>query len=334
MKRGLRIAFSFILAVFLLWLFFRKLEFRHVLDGMKEARPAWLALAVVMQLVHLTVRSLRWRLLLSPLKERIGFYNLFSTTAIGYLLSFVLFRVGEVVRPFMLGDREGISKSGALATCVLERLMDFLTVAFLFGVFMIVLFQPPAVPSGELDLEQVRTAGLWFGVVTVASFPLLYVMVHFRQRIFEFFDRSMGREALLPRILHGFLGGFDAMKGGRLFTFAWVQSFVVWLAITASIWASLEAFDLRVGFGDSLLMLALLTFGIAIPTPGAVGSYVYFGQLGLTEFFGIEANRAAATILVTHAFAIAPVILIGIVFLWRDGLSVRSLSKMGKETPG
>jgi uncharacterized membrane protein YbhN (UPF0104 family) len=112
---------------------------------------------------------------------------------------------------------------------------------------------------------------------------------------------------------------------------AWAQSYAIWIAIAATIWASLKAFDLDLRFVDSLFMLALLNIGIAAPTPGGVGSYEYMGQLGLVEVFGVEPNRAAAAILVTHAFAIGPVILLGIVLLWREGLSVRSLVRSPQE---
>src|SRR5262245_7471450 len=222
-KRGLRIALSFLAAAVFLYLFFRKLELGLVLEHMKQARPEWLAMAVLFQLVHLTLRSLRWRNLLTPMKERIGFYNLFATTAIGYLLSFVFFRVGEVLRPMMLGQRERISKSGALATCVLERLMDSLTVALLFGVYLIFLFNPPAAGTGTLDMRQVRQGGMLLGLGTLAVFPVLYLLVHYRQRIFERLDRRSGSDALLPRLLHSFLGGFDAVKSGRVFALAWAQ---------------------------------------------------------------------------------------------------------------
>ncbi|MFQ5701612.1 MAG: lysylphosphatidylglycerol synthase transmembrane domain-containing protein [Acidobacteriota bacterium] len=333
MKRSLRLVASFGLAVVFLYLFFRRLDLSEILAHVRQARPEWLFVAVIMQGLHLTLRSLRWGVLLTPIKKHPRFYNLFSTTAIGYLLSFALFRVGEVVRPLMLGQREGISKTGTMATCLLERLMDFFTVASLLGFYMVFRFDPATASTGGLDLAWIRGAGLVFGLGTLACFPLLYVMIHYRQRLFESLDRSKVLGALLPRLLHSFLGGFDAVRGGRIFSLAWAYSLAIWLSIAGSIWASLEAFDLGIGYADSLLMLALLTFGVAVPTPGAVGSFEYLGKLGLVEVFAVESNRAAAAILVTHVFAIGPVILAGIVLLWKDGLSFRGLTQVETEAP-
>ncbi len=317
---------SFAVAVAFLGLFFWKLDARQVLRHAVEAQPAWLVLALALQALHLILRSLRWRILLAPMKRRIGFYNLFSTTAIGYLISFVFFRIGEVLRPIMLAQREKMPRSGAIATCVLERLMDALAVALLLGMYLLLFFDPPASGTGTLDMQQVRRAGLVLGGLMMACFPLMFAAVHWRHRVTAWVDRwAGGPQALVPRLLHGFLDGFDAMKGLGAFTLAWVQSYAIWVAIAASIWASLKAFHLDLAFVDSFLMLALLNIGIAAPTPGGMGSYEYMGQLGLVQVFGVEPNRAAAAILVTHAFAIGPVILLGIFLLWREGLSIRSL---------
>ena len=331
-NRGLRIAVSLLAAAFFLFLFFRKLDLAQIARHMGEARPFWMIMAVACQGAHLLLRSTRWRLLLSPMKPGIRLYSLFSTTAIGYLLSFVFFRIGEVLRPLMLASRERISGSGALATCVLERLMDLLSVMLLFGFYLIFLFRMPAGGTGAVDMEQVRSAGLMAGVLALASFPILYLMVHYRHRLFDALDRRFaGKNALLPRLLHSFLGGFDVVKGGKVFTLAWAQSIAIWLVITLSIWCSLRAFDLGLSFGDSLMMLALLNIGIAVPTPGAVGSYEYMGQLGLENIFGVEPNRAAAAILVTHALAIGPVIIIGILLVWKEGMSLAGLTRMPQQ---
>ena len=326
-KRGARVTLSFLLGALILWLFLGQLEFGRVLDAMGEADPVWLFVAVFMQGVHLVIRSLRWRVLLSPLKRGISFYNLFSTTAMGYVLSLVFFRIGEVVRPLLLGQREKISKSATVATCLLERLMDSMTVALLFGFYMVFLFEPPAEPSGAIDLAGMRRSALVLGLAILGAFPILYVVVRSRRTLLEFLDLRMGRRSFLLRVLHGFLSGFDAVSRGRIMTTAWLQSVVIWLVIAAAISASMRAFDLDAGFGDSLLVLALLTFGIAVPVPGGVGA-LYLGQLGLVEFFGVEPNRAAATILATQTIIIGPVIIIGTLLLWKEGLGFAGLSQI------
>ena len=91
-------------------------ELPEAFRSIRSASPWLLIAAVGAQLGHLVFRSWRWRLLLTPVKPEIGFYNLFSTTVIGYFASALFpFRVGELVRPLMLAGREGIRRSRAMS---------------------------------------------------------------------------------------------------------------------------------------------------------------------------------------------------------------------------
>ena len=78
---------------------------------------------------HLSFRARRWKTMLDPLKEHVSFYNLFSTTAIGYAISWLTpGRIGEVARPVLLARREGIPVAGVLATAAIERVLDVVTI--------------------------------------------------------------------------------------------------------------------------------------------------------------------------------------------------------------
>ena len=62
----------------------------------------------------------------------------FRATVIGFAASFLLpARAGEVIRPFVLARREGLSAPAAFATIILERLLDLLVVLLLFALFVL-----------------------------------------------------------------------------------------------------------------------------------------------------------------------------------------------------
>src|SRR5262249_31427940 len=128
------------------------------------------------------------------------------------------------------------------------------------------------------------------------------------------------------KIFHNIVDGFEILEGGWTFLLAWAWSFAIWLIIAFSIWFSVKAFGIDISLPGSLLMMAALTFGIAIPTPGGVGGYELLGQQALVLFFGVDPSRAAAAVLVMHVFAISPSILMGFVFLWREGLSFSTVA--------
>ena len=333
-RRWLRLILAVVVPGLFLYLFFRDIDPGRLAASLRGVGWGWglLILAALVQVFHCVLRAWRWRILLSPLKERTGFYNLFSAITIGYMVTMLLpGRIGEVLRPVMLAQREKISKGGALATIVLERLMDALSVATFLAIYLIFFVGPAGGPGREARAGLSLRWGAAAGAVIVLSFPLLWALVHFRSRAAALLSRLISQEGRLGmtvhRIFHGLVDGFEILKGGRALVLAWGYSFLIWGVISFSIWFSLLAFDIRIPVAGSLLMLGALTFGIAIPTQGGVGTYEWFGQQALIRFFGEDPSRAAAAVLVMHVFAITPSIVMGLWCVWREGLSFSGLTR-------
>jgi uncharacterized protein (TIRG00374 family) len=311
-----------------------KFDGARIAGALRGVGAGWwlLFLAALIQILHCALRAWRWRILLGPLKKDIGFHNLFSTVAIGYMISFVTpGRIGEVVRPVLLAGREKISKGGTLATVLLERLMDALTVAMLFATYLIFFLGPAGGRGQEAAAGLDWRWGAALGAAIVLSFPVLWAVVHYRRRVAGILSRVVPETTRTGHAVHGvfhsIVDGFEVLKGARALAAAWGYSFLIWGIISFSIWFSVRAFGISIRPQDSLLMLGALTFGIAIPTQGGVGTYEWFGQQALTRFLGVEPSQAAAAVLVMHVFAISPVILLGFYYLWKERLSFSSLAR-------
>ena len=119
-----RVLIGFVLAAILLYFFLRNINLLQVWNIIRSGSPYWLLFSVVINIFNYFVRSLRWRYFLLPIK-RTGTWNLFSTTVIGFAANTIFpAKIGELVRPYLLGGKEHISRSAALATIVVERLFD------------------------------------------------------------------------------------------------------------------------------------------------------------------------------------------------------------------
>jgi uncharacterized membrane protein YbhN (UPF0104 family) len=105
----------------------------------------------------------------------------------------------------------------------------------------------------------------------------------------------------------------------------------LWASIGLGVWLTSMAFDLTFPFLGSFLVLALLAAGVSLPTPGGVGGFHYTYLLALTQFFGAPEEASAAAALVLHAVSVVPVAILGLVFMWQDGLSLGRLQGMGAE---
>jgi hypothetical protein len=341
----LKVAISLGLMALFIYLFLRGLDLGEARHSLAAALPAWIALSALVNTAAFVIRAWRWRWLLSPVKPRIGLYNLTSTTFIGFMLTFLLpFRVGEIVRPVLLARRERISGSAAIATIALERLLDALTIMLLFLLFVL---SPRA-----HDLMQAAAGGgaagyLRLGIQATAVMvgillPIVVILVAVPRRVIGGLERL---HRLWPSgpLGHGieaverFIEGLAVVRRARALLVCVGLSILMWLVIDLGIWCGTRAFGLPVGFFDTFLLVVPLAVGIAVPTPGGVGSYEYLARISLVGFWGVAAAPAAAAAVTLHLIALVPTILLGLFFMWRDGVrpaEVRSVTRTANAPSG
>ena len=121
MRSAFRTLLVSALAVGLVALFLRNADFSRVAEGVRSARLDLLALAVALTMVTYIVRAQRWQYLLEPLGPT-RFWVAFRTTVIGFAASSVLpARAGEVLRPYLLARREGLSATSTFAVGSVSR---------------------------------------------------------------------------------------------------------------------------------------------------------------------------------------------------------------------
>jgi hypothetical protein len=139
----------------------------------------------------------------------------------------------------------------------------------------------------------------------------------------------------LSEFARTFSTGFAAAREPRCLAWALAWSFPLWLAIAGEAWLVTVAFGIAMPFTGTFLLQSLLVIGVAVPTPGAVGSYHEAYRIGVTTFFGAAENAAVAAAIVTHAISYFPVVLTGFVFMAQDGLSFGRLQALAgtKEVP-
>jgi uncharacterized protein (TIRG00374 family) len=320
------------LVVGLLGVFLHNVNLRRVAAEIVRAQPAWLALSLATMLVNLVIRARRWQYLLEPLGAT-SFGNAFRATAVGFAASSVLpARAGEVIRPYFLARHERISATGAFATIILERLLDLVTVLALLAAFVFVFGQGVATGNPTL-FAAVKWAGALATVISLAALVVLFVLagnpegLATAMRRFER-TRPSALAGMISRVVQKFARGLGTIRRpGRLFVaLAW--SFPLWLSIDVGIWAIAVAFGFDVPFTSSFLIVPLLTLGVLVPTPGAIGGFHEAFRLGVTVFYGVPDDAAVAAALVLHAFSVGPSLLLGLFFAARAGLNIAVLRQI------
>lgn len=303
----------------LLALFLRNIDFADAWAATRSAHPAWILAAIGASLVTYLIRSWRWQVLLAPIGT-VGFRTSFRATVIGFAANLLLpARAGEFLRAYVVSRHEPVKAASVFATVVVERLLDLVTVLFLFAV---------AIRFAGVPVRPAIAGAGWAAAGAAAvGLVLLFVLAGHPERVGRMVD-SAGR--WLPGRLAGPVGrlaetlaqGLAVMRSPWHFVLALAWSVPVWLSIAAGIVFTSWAFELPLTFIGSFLVVGFLTVGVTVPTPGSAGGFHYFYQLALTEFFSAPESVAGAAAIMLHLVSFVPVTLLGLVFMGQDGLTL------------
>ena len=333
--RTRRLLLGAALGLGLLALFLRGVDGRALADAFGAADPLLLAGVALVTVLTYLARAWRWGYLLSPV-VRVPFGRLFSATAVGFMTGLVIPRAGEVVRPYLVARRHPVSTAAAFASIILERLVDLITVVLLFGLYLYVLPPPASQVTGPL-LGMLKAGGGLAALGALAVLALLLALHVRAERALAAADRLL--RPVPPRLarplagaLRSFAGGLAVLKASPAHLAAIAgQSLLLWLAIALGLHWNNLAFGLDLPFHATFLLLGFLTVGVAVPTPGMVGGFHEAYLLALTQAFGVDKHTAAAAGIAAHAFTNIPVLLLGLLFLGREGLSMGKVAQMSEQ---
>jgi uncharacterized membrane protein YbhN (UPF0104 family) len=135
----------------------------------------------------------------------------------------------------------------------------------------------------------------------------------------------------LAELATAFSRGFVGAKRPRILIAGLLWSFPLWVLIAGESWAVTRAFEIDMSFVGSFLVQVFLVIGVAVPTPGGVGSFHEMYRFAVTNFFHASNDQAVAAAIVVHAISFIPVVLLGLVLMAQDGLSVHQLQELAGE---
>lgn len=312
---------------FLYWAVAQVRDLGQTVEALQRAQYWYLAPALIAYFAGVWVRSVRWHYLLAP-RQEVPASRLFPVVVIGYMANDVLpARMGEIVRVYALGQREGISKTTSLATVFVERIFDGLAMlAFMGTVALFVPFVP--------TLQQVAafTALLFLGLTAVLLFFAFQPKL--AERIaFALICRLPARlHRPLERMAVSALAGLHVLRSPRAVVTVLTLSLLAWLCEAAMYYLIALGFIPGVPFYVLLLTVAVANLGTMIPSsPGYVGTFDALAVFTL-GLFGVGGEVALGFTAVLHVALIVPVTLLGFYFLWRENLSLEVIRRLRRSS--
>lgn len=341
-KQKLQLLVGILLAAGLLAWFFKGQDWSKIGEAFGRAHKGYLLGLVAATIVCYAVRAWRWGFLYRPLAP-VPFGNLHSATYVGFMSGLLVPRAGEVLRPYLIARRHPVSFSAGFATIILERLVDLITVLSMFAAYLYLLPAPAEERPGALLQLPIVKMDVGRGVTGIGIVALLALCVVFffwakkavavADWFFARLPERIGRP--LGRLLHSFSEGLAVAKAPpALLAAIFGQSALLWMAIAAGFYMNNLAFGIVLPFHTTFLLIAFLTVGVAVPTPGNLGGF-HLAYLLAMNCFEVPQELGVAAGISAHALSNAVILVAGVVFLAREGLTLGKVAELaGKEQHG
>jgi glycosyltransferase 2 family protein len=308
-----------------LWYTLSNQDLGSMWSAIVHANYIWIIPGIAVYFIGVLVRTWRWHYMLRPIKQ-IPLRTLFPVVCIGYMGNNIYpARAGEVLRSFLLKQREGVAFSASFATVFIERIFD----AVIMMLFVFVNLPELATLQGESgfvgNIQQVALfgTGIFFSALIVfllaAMFPAItaraleWTVGHFIPARFR--EKTHG-------LATKFLEGLACLRSPRDAFMVFFTSLLIWLLETAKYWFIMHGFPFVVSFFTLMLMNGIVNIATTIPSaPGYVGTFDAPGVAVLTAY-GVDKAIATAYTLVLHAALWFPITILGAYYFLREGFSV------------
>jgi uncharacterized protein (TIRG00374 family) len=310
----------------LLVLLFRAVDLAALSTALSGADLRLVPIAIVPFFVGVWIRSVRWGMLLPS--SDVTTRSLFRVQVVGFAINNLApARAGDLARAVLM-SRHGVGYGTTAASLVVERLLDGLTLALIL--LCVVAFVPA--PGYLLALATLGSLGflVLMGIVGLAIWRSAWIE-RLSAAVVRRLPSRLGRP--VGRLAGGFAYGLTPLRHWHRLPALLVLSVLGWGAQFALFYLLMKAFAIPRAVVSTLLAGTVGNFATLIPaSPASVGTFDGAVVKVLMDTGGITTERAAAYALVVHGALFIPVILLGIVMLWRSQLSLGQLLRGGKTT--
>jgi glycosyltransferase 2 family protein len=292
-------------------------------EALAAARFIYVLPCILLLIVGLVTRAIRWQLLLTG---KLPLHRAFNIMNVSYLVNGILpLRAGEVARIYLAARaRTPVPVFQCASTIVIERLLDLLAVVILVAI---------ALTYGPVP-EELRYAGAVAGTAGFGGFLALIYLSRRRelaQRMLAFFTTrfSVLERLNLANWLDQFLDGLQPLATARTLFLALFWTTISWgFSVLAGYVIMFTFFD-NPTLAVTCLYIAAASLAIAVPAvPGSLGTFEVSILLALGAMgFGEPITVATAFAVTVHATNLAVYAAVGIAGFIQEGIALDQLSR-------
>lgn len=326
-KRVLQITVGVVITVVSLYFAFRGIDFKESLEIIKNIKVIYLIFSVIVGTSIVVLRALRWQCFI-PLKNKIRKSTIVASVYIGYMANNILpAKLGEVVRAYVLGNKENISKTAIFASVISERLFDVFTGVLMLAVAIIFI---PSLP------KTIFYGAVLLFVICIIGGCLLVFISKKKDFAFSVFSKVI---SFLPKkikektktMFHKFIEGIGFRADKKHIFFLIFYTITYWGGQVISVLLLFKAFSIDGSPALALFTIAAMGFGFAVPAaPSGIGPIEWIVIFALT-LVGVDKTLAASFAFVYHLIGIIPVTAVGFFSLLYLGIDLKTATRSDGE---
>jgi uncharacterized protein (TIRG00374 family) len=309
-------------AIFI-YLALKGVEAEEVIAGLHDKRYVFLLPTAIVIILMQIVRSLRWEILLSPIKV-IRQKKLFPITSIGFMAIILApMRLGEFVRPYLIHVKESVPLGSGFATILIERSIDLL----LLLVFLFLVISQVPVPDWMAE------GGKALLSIIVLEFLSIILFMLFPEKIKRMILPLTKRLPLkMAAALDGFIGnlaeGFRIIAYRRKFAQVLFLSISIWFLASLAVLFLFYFYRLPFGIFEALGVTTVTSLGISLPAaPGLIGNF-QFACIYSLSFWGVAKSDAFTFAMMYYFLSVGINIILGLIFLPSIDIPLRELFRI------
>jgi uncharacterized protein (TIRG00374 family) len=297
------------------------LDFDQFFSHLKDAEYVWLLPGILVYFMGVWARTWRWHYMLRHIQV-IPMKALFRVVCIGYMGNNIYpARAGEILRSYVLKRETDVPMSSSLATVIIERLFDGLTMLL----FVFVALPFVNLPEGLAEYQRFVIGFTVLFLVALFVFLFLATRPSIARSLYTPLVGLILPQRFQEKVLgiaERFLMGLESLARGREIFMIFGTSVLVWLFETGKYWFVMHAFDFSVSFFTLMLMNGVVNLMTTIPAaPGYAGTFDLPG-IRILVGAGVPQPIATAYTLVLHVALWLPITLLGAFYLWRSHISL------------
>jgi uncharacterized protein (TIRG00374 family) len=300
---------SFVVAIFVLYLLFSRIEFDTIFGVIIQARISYILFAAAIFFSTLPIRGERWRLLLKNIGVKAGLRDASEIFMLSWFANSIIpAKMGDVYRGYLARKSWGVPISKCFGTVYVERIYDVLTLVILMGMSSIMIF-------GTNSPREIRIAiALGFSIVVI----LISIIIAFSKgKMFVSSKLPMKVRQIFINFTEGLQ---ESVKKGSISLIIF-YTILIWIMETARLYLVVESLSPIHNMGISLSLIVFVALAASLlsafpATPGGLGA-VEFAIVGVFVLVGVDPGVSAGIAILDRAISYWGLMIVGgVVYLF------------------